>query len=222
MDFYLELSSDSKFYPGNAADSFRTLIEPTIPLKGAWEVALTEISLPRYKHTTTETIQTIIGEKKSVTAVKLGVFDEAEQFVASIRVTGLTLRYINGKVYYTIQSGMKVKFSPLLANILGLKADHEYTGRGYSDEKVDLEHGLKPILFQSSLITPQVFRESRRPILRSLYHQGHVELTPKYCRVVDRDLEELSFYITSANNRRVHFVPGSVDFTLHFRPCSRG
>ena len=71
---------------------------------------------------------------------------------------------------YAIGSGMKALFSPKLAEVLGFGTKQEVTGSGYANGSVDVEIGLKPILFQTGLIAPQVFRETRRPILRSLYH----------------------------------------------------
>lgn len=225
MDFYLELSSESSLFANNLTTSFRTLINPTKPLKGEWEVALTEIYLPRFRNKGTEGIHTVVDGTKTNFTITLEHYDDAEQLldgIRGLRIPGVTLRYnkVNGRVYYEVQSGVKAVFSLKLAEILGFEPEKEYTGRGYANDRVDMERGIKPILFQTGLITPQVFRESRRPILRSLYQQGHFELTPKYCRVVDRDLEELSFNITTVEGKPVYFLPGSVDFTLHFRPVN--
>ena len=81
---------------------------------------------------------------------------------------------------------------------------------------------IKPILFQTSLIAPQVFREDRRQILRAIYQNSdYIEFSPKYIPVIDSDLEELSFQLTDKNNKDVDILPGHVNFVLHFRRCNR-
>lgn len=226
MAFYLELSSESsRFKASNKANSFRIQINPPIPLKGEWSVALTEISLPRFRNDDKGGIGTKVGDKiKQYVKVNFALYDDAEELLAGIKaldIRGVTLQNNNGRVSYVVQEGMELGYTRDVAAILGL-SPNGVTGKGYADDRVDMHRGLKPILFQTSLISPQNFRESRRPILRSLYHQGHFELTPKYCKVVDRDLEELSFYLTTVDGKPVHFLPGSVDFTLHFMPAPSG
>ena len=154
----------------------RQIINPTKKLrKGEWEVALTEIKLPPYRNFGTETIQTVIGSTKRNFTIKLEHYSDSEQLldgIRALRIQGLTLRYnkTNGRVYYNIGSGMKLLLSPKLAEVLGFGAKQEVTGSGYSDGRADIEHGLKPILFQTGLIAPQVFRETRRPIPVSYTH----------------------------------------------------
>jgi len=218
MSFHMELSSASETYKDNTAGSFRIQVKPTIPLKGRWEVAMTDIHYPNVKNVYDAYI--LAGERTYTLAP--GYYGNVEQLVsviAAFNIAGFTLRYIDRmqKVYYVTAS--KIQYSPILAAILGFDSTKEYTGRGYGEDTVDLERGIKPILFQTPLISPQIFRETRRPVLRSLYSQG--EHTPKYCSVIDTDLDEINFTLTTVDNKALEFTPGAVDFTLHFRPCNQ-
>lgn len=226
-NFFLDLSSESQRFTQNTASVFRVQVQPAIPLKGCWEVALTEIALPYVKNIGENQIQTITGGVTNTHKIDEGNYASPSQIMDAIRVAripGLGVRYDekSRKVWLSLSKGTEAMFDGTLSTILGFVKEKKYTGRSIAENTVDMFRAIKPILFQTSLIAPQVFREDRRQVLRAIYQNSdYIEFSPKYIPVIDSDLEELSFQLTDKNNNEVDFLPGHVNFVLHFRRCNQ-
>ena len=226
-NFYIDLSSSSVQFKDNTPSWFRVLIQPTIKLKGRWEVALTEVALPHIKNITGQNhITTITEDVKKSYSVSEGYYGNVAQLMdalRTLRIPGVSIRHNKQteKIYMSVTNGTQVSLDYSLATILGFTPHKKYTSVTIGDDTVDVFRHKRPLLFQTSLIPPQPFREQRRQLLRAIYQQGYIEFSPKYIPVIDSDLEVVTFQLTSATNQELEFNSGSVDFVLHFRKCSR-
>ena len=217
----MELSSDSYVFD-NTTNQFRVLVNPSMYLEGKYECCLHEINFPRLKTKDLWVDHSArLGSSKRYT-IEDGSFTNATELLQKMVVTGVTFRYVHQyeKVVVSIPTRQIISFSPNLASILGFIPYKSYSGTVYSEDKLNFETFIVPILFQTSLVAPQVFGEDRRPVLRSIYQNGgHLEFSPKYLPVIVSKLEELSFQFTDKNNEAIEFVPGEVYFTLHLKKC---
>jgi len=226
-NFFLDLSSESHRFTQNTATAFRVQVQPAIPLKGCWEVALIEIALPYVKNIGENQVQTTTNGVTTTRKIDQGNYTTPSQLMDAFRIAripGLDLRYDekSRRVRLSLGKGTEAKFDDTLSTVLGLVKEKKYTGYTIAENTVDMFRAIKPILFQTSLIAPQVFREDRRQILRAIYQNSdYIEFSPKYIPVIDSDLEELSFQLTDKNNKDVDILPGHVNFVLHFRRCNR-
>lgn len=234
MGFYIECSSFSKqFLYTNTSNEFRVQLSPAIPLDGAYEVCLHSISTPHvYPIKEPVKIRTQIWKdtgkeiKKYEYQIPRGYYSNILELTEKVKVPNLTIALapkFENKVMITYKGDGNLFFEDPLASMMGLSPKIGYSkGIHIGRDTIDLMRGIKPILFQTSLISPRVFRESRRPILKTIYDIGtYVEFSPQYFRVVDNPLDELEFKLTDTNNEEINFLHGNVEFTLHFQKCSR-
>jgi len=224
-DFYLNLSSDSTLYANNAS-SFKCSIQPNIKLDGDWEVALSEIALPRIKNIRFGAVTTITGDRSKTYKIPDDHYASLAQLLdtfRALRMTGAGFRYDekSQKIWLTVTAGTEVTLDENLSSILGLE-HKKYTGTAIGVNTVDMFRTIRPIMLHTSIIEPQVFGENRRPLLRAIYTESpHIEFSPRYLPVITQ-LNDIDFHLSNINGRIHEFLPGSVQLTLHFRKCNRG
>jgi len=224
-DFYLDLSSESVLYE-NSAESFKCSIQPYIELNGEWEVAVTEIVLPRVKNIRFGEVTTTTGGRSKIYKIPDDYYATPAQLLdvfRALRITGVGFRYDekSQKAWISVTAGIEVTLDENLTSILGLE-QKKYTTTTIGVNTVDMFRTIKPMLLKTDLIEPQVFGEIRRPVLRAIYTESpHIEFAPKYLPVIGKQLSDIHFHLSDINNRLHEFLPGSVNLTLHFRKCNR-
>ena len=178
-DFHLDLSSESVLYE-NSAESFKCPIQPQIELDGDWEVAVTEIVLPRVKNIRFGEVTTTTGGRIKKYKIPDDYYATPAQLLEvfrASRMTGVGFRYDekSQKAWLSVTAGTEVILDENLASILSLE-QKKYTTTAIGVNTVDMFRTIKPMLLKTDLIEPQVFGEIRRPVLRAIYTESpHID-----------------------------------------------
>ena len=220
-------------FPDNATTNYTVKLPKHISLKGAWEVALTEIQYPFSWYNVIDSKNLLVAEdregRRSVVKIPQGYYSDFELFLKTIKLCGLpeSMRLSHGnisrKVTVSMTQGGKLHFFTGLAEILGFFPNTVIDKSTRAPNMANLQN-ISSLYVYCDLVDAQLVGDTHAPLLRIVNVEGkhgemirHTFHTPYFLPLRSQEIETVEVYIRDETGSKVPFQGGKVIVTLAFR-----
>ena len=243
--FYLTLPSNSsmRYFPDNTLAQYKTKLPQDIDLTGRWEVGLSEIQFPHtyYNIQSEEAWMKVKVRGDDVEAHKIlapGFYSSSKELVKSVHNMAdpgrgdkdkrirLGMNDVTNKMHLRVKKGCTIRFSPKLAEMLGLEGG-TYTdtpGIYYAPKMIDVHQGFYSLYVYCDLVESVVVGDVLAPLLRIVPMKGKPSETivRAFDNIQFKPLQRNHFNLVEIDIRDdtgkvVLFNRGKVVITLAFR-----